>query len=190
MLSSMRSFLWVVGISLFLVHSLLSAPWTLENSLYNLNQNPHALSPREYAGAWPNHAYFPSPTSWRFPFYTLMLDRFADMDPSNNDIFKTLYEFDPLQTQFRHGGDVRGLHEHLDYLVSLGIKCIYIAGTPFLNEPWDYHSYNPLDFTLLDPHFGTVQDWRDMISAAHARGLYVLLDLTVVTLGDLLSFDG
>jgi alpha-1,3-glucan synthase len=173
-----------------LIISMQCAPWTPENAAYNLNQNAQASSPINYHNLWENHTYFPSPSSWRFPFYTLMLDRFADGNPRNNDISGTLYEFDPLQVNFRHGGDIQGLKLHLDYLADLGIKGIYIAGTPFLNEPWDYHSYNPLDFTLLDPHFGNLQEWRDTIQAIHDKGMYVLLDLTISTMGDLLYFDG
>lgn len=88
------------------------------------------------------------------------------------------------------GSDIGGLTDHLDYLVDLGIKGIYIAGTPYINKPWDYHSYNALDFTILDPHLGSVAEWRAAIQAAHDRGIYVLLDLTIATLGDLLGFEG
>jgi alpha-1,3-glucan synthase len=89
-----------------------------------------------------------------------------------------------------HISDVKGLRDHLDYLQNLGIKGIYIAGSPFVNEPWDFHGYNVLDFTLLDAHFGTIQDWRETIQAAHERGIYILADLTISTLGDQLGFVG
>lgn len=46
-----------------------------------------------------------------------------------------------------------------------------------------------MDFTLLDPHFGTLQDWRDFIDAVHAKGMYYIADLTVGTMGDMIGFD-
>lgn len=61
-----------------------------------------------------------------------------DGSPDNNDFFKTLYEFDWRETQMRAGGDTVGLMNErgLDYLQSIGYQCIYIAGTHFLNMPW------------------------------------------------------
>ncbi|TAQ86379.1 hypothetical protein B7494_g5306 [Chlorociboria aeruginascens] len=52
---------------------------------YNLNQNPNAVYPTEYAGVWENHTFNPSPETWRFPFYTLTVDRYVDGDPTNNE---------------------------------------------------------------------------------------------------------
>jgi alpha-1,3-glucan synthase len=177
--------------NLFLLYSLVTgAPWTNENSPYNLNQNKIATGPLEYQANWPGHVYNPSPANYRVPFYSLMLDRFSDGDPSNNDNHKSLYENDPFQVNFNHGGDVKGLINRLDYLQSLGIKGIYLQGTPFLNQPWDYHQYNPIDLTLLDPHRGTVDEWRQLTTAIHARGMIVIIDLTVETLGDLTYFKG
>jgi alpha-1,3-glucan synthase len=93
--------IWILG-----AHLSESAPWTPENDDHNINQNPDGSDPSKYYGSWPNHTYHPSPASWRMPFYTLMLDRFSDSDPTNNDVFETLYEFDPTQVHFRHGGYV------------------------------------------------------------------------------------
>lgn len=171
------------------VSIVLAAPLTSLNQKYNLNQSPNVKNPVNYDANW-NHTYFSSPEDWRFPFYTLFLDRWVDGDPRNNDILNTQYEFDPYQTSFRHGGDVIGMIDSLDYLQNLGIKGVYIAGTPFLNLPWDFHQYNPLDFTLLDPHLGTLEEWRLMINEIHKRKMYAIIDLTVVTLGDLLAFQG
>jgi alpha-1,3-glucan synthase len=119
-----------------------------------------------------------------------MLDRFADGDPTNNAYFNTPYEHDPLQVNFHHGGDVAGLIRKLDYLEHLGVKGIYLAGTPFLNQPWDYHQYNPIDLTILDPHRGTIEDWRRFTDAVHQRGMVIMIDLTIETLGDLTYFQG
>ena len=80
--------------------------------------------------------------------------------------------------------------DRLDYIVALGCKGIYIAGTPLLNLPWDSHYYNPYDFSLVDAHLGTVAQYRAFIEAAHKLGIYVVVDLTITTAADFLYFDG
>lgn len=72
----------------------------------------------------------------------------------------------------RHGGDLKGLVDSLDYIQGMGIEAIYIAGTPFINQPWGADGYSPLDLSLLDQHFGDIQAWRDAITAIHDRGMY------------------
>ena len=76
------------------------------------------------------------------------------------------------QTQLRHGGDLQGLVDSLDYIQGMGIEAIYIAGTPFLNMPWGADGYSPLDLSLLDQHFGNIQGWRDAVTEIHSRGMY------------------
>lgn len=61
---------------------------------WNLNQNKEATNPLDYTGKWSNHVFHPSPDNWRFPFYTLFLDKFVNGDPSNDDINGTLFEHD------------------------------------------------------------------------------------------------
>jgi hypothetical protein len=50
--------------------------------------------------------------------------------------------------------------------------------------------YSPLDFTVLDPHYGTLVDWQNAIDAIHAHNMYIMADFTVGTMGDLIGFDG
>ncbi|KAF2458155.1 hypothetical protein BDY21DRAFT_214196 [Lineolata rhizophorae] len=157
---------------------------------HNLNQNETAVSPLDYWGKWPDHEFHPSPENWRFPFYTLFLDRFVNGDVTNDDINGTVFEHDIMSNQLRHGGDVAGLVDSLDYLQGMGIKGIYIAGSPFINAPWGADSYSPLDMTLLDKHFATITQWRAAIDEIHRRGMYVLFDNTMATMGDLIGFKG
>ena len=111
-----------------LVATLLSAAlvsclkFDLDEYQYNLNQNATATNPLDYWGEWEGHQYTPSPQNWRFPFYTLFLDRFVNGDPSNDDINGTFFEHDVLGTQMRHGGDLVGLTDTLDYIQGMGIK--------------------------------------------------------------------
>ncbi|KAN0076355.1 putative alpha-1,3-glucan synthase [Elaphomyces granulatus] len=157
---------------------------------YNLNQNQSATNPLDYWGAWPNHQYHPSPDNWRFPIYTLFLDRFVNGDPTNDNINGSLYEHDLNSNQMRHGGDVVGLLDALDYLQGMNIKAIYLAGTVMMNQPWGFDGYSALDTTLLDWHYGTIDTWRSAITEIHNRGMYVIFDDTLATMGDLIGFDG
>lgn len=69
------------------------------------------------------------------------------------------------------------------------VRTIYIAGSPMLNFAWAGDQYSPLDLTLLDRHLGDIQAWREVISDIHNRGMYVILDNTMATLGDLIGFE-
>ena len=70
------------------------------------------------------------------------------------------------------------------------LQALYIIGMPQINLPWSYDGFSPVDLTLLDHHFGNIDDWRAMISEAHRRGIYVVLENTFATMGDLLGFEG
>ncbi|KAB5522170.1 alpha-1,3 glucan synthase [Coniochaeta sp. 2T2.1] len=170
-----------------LTHSL---RWDQNYADHNLNQNETAEDPLDYYGKWENHTFHPSPSNWRFPVYTLFLDRFVNGDPTNDNANGTLFEQDITSTQLRHGGDLQGLIDSLDYIKGMGIVGIYIAGSPFLNQPWQSDSYSPLDLTLLDAHYGNVAEWQRTIDEIHKRDMYVIMDNTVATLGDLLGFEG
>ena len=89
---------------------------------YNLNTNKTADGPIDYWGEWENHTFHPSPSNWRIPFYTILLDRFVNGNPTNDDANGTQFEHDLTQTQLRHGGDIEGLRNSLDYLQSMGVK--------------------------------------------------------------------
>ncbi|TQN65173.1 Cell wall alpha-1,3-glucan synthase ags1 [Colletotrichum shisoi] len=155
---------------------------------YNLNQNKDATDPIMYEGTWEGHNHYPSPKNWRFPFYTIMLDRFVNGNPENDNANGTVLEQDIAGTQLRWGGDIAGLVDTLDYLQGMGIKGIYFGGSILINAPWNYDSYSPLDHTLLDMHFGNITEWREAIAEIHRRDMYVVFDNTMATLGDLIGF--
>lgn len=168
-----------------------AAPYNETYDAWNLNKNQDTTDPTQYSTTRSNTTYTPSPSNWRsLPFYTLLLDKFADGDPSNNNFFGYMYEHDWRETQMRFGGDVKGLRNKLDYLQGMGVRGIYIAGTAFLNMPWQADSYSPLDFSTLDPHWGTIDDWVDFIDDIHSRNMYLMMDFTVGTMGDMIGFEG
>ncbi|KAJ5297808.1 hypothetical protein PENANT_c012G02402 [Penicillium antarcticum] len=182
---------WLCSTALISLFATTVTSWPYDENFleYNLNTNPDATNPAEYSGTYPTH-YNPSPDNWRFPFYTLFLDRFVNGEPENDNINGTLFEHDLNSNQMRHGGDVAGLIDTLDYLQGLGIKGIYIAGTSLMNQPWGFDGYSALDTTLLDQHYATIKQWQAAIQEIHDRGMYVLFDNTIATMGDLLGFDG
>lgn len=96
--------------------------YTASEVEYNLNTNVDATHPLDYSGTWENHTFNPSPSTWRFPFYVITLDRFIDGDPTNNDANNTNFENFWMTNQYRFGGDLKGLESHLDYLQGMGIK--------------------------------------------------------------------
>ncbi len=135
---------------LSLASTVWSSPYRDDLTDYNINTNQNAQSPTEYSTPKLN-SYTPSPDNWRtLPFYTILLDKFADGDPSNNDFFGTMFEYDWRETQLRFGGDLKGLVSKLDYLQGMGIKAIFISGTPFLNMLWQADSKSSLP--PLFPH--------------------------------------
>lgn len=93
-----------------------------EYTEHNLNQNQTAVNPLDFWGEWTGHNYTASPENWRFPFYTLFLDRFVNGDPYNDNINGTVFERVTDSNQMRHGGDLQGLVDTLDYLEGMGIK--------------------------------------------------------------------
>ena len=158
---------------------------------YNLNENEAAVEGKDFSGKWDNHTFHPSPSNWRMPTFVLTIDRFIDGDPSNNEANGTAFENNWMANQFRFGGDTAGVYDNLDYLVGMGIKTIYMTGSMMLNMPWSPDGYGPLDFTLLDAHHGVIEEWRQLIDEIHRRGMYVIFDNTVSTMGDLLTYgDG
>ncbi|KAK0712424.1 alpha-1,3-glucan synthase-like protein [Lasiosphaeria miniovina] len=182
-----------------LLFTLVATTTTLVNGLkydsefldYNLNTNQSATDPLNYWGSRDvGFEYQTSPDNWRVPFYTIFIDRFVNGDPENDDINGTVFEADMMSTQLRFGGDLSGLTDSLDYIAGMGIKALYIAGSPFINQPWGADSYSPLDLTLLDKHFGSILTWQTAIDEIHKRGMYVVMDNTMATMGDLIGFEG
>jgi neopullulanase len=104
--------------------------------------------------------------------YLIMTDRFADGDTAN----------DPHPSQRAlprgwHGGDLRGIQQHLDYLKQLGITTIWT--TPIYDNTGgtqDYHGYSATNMYAVDPHFGTLADYIRLAHDVHADGMKLVLD--------------
>ncbi|MDR2828390.1 MAG: InlB B-repeat-containing protein [Acholeplasmatales bacterium] len=73
-------------------------------------------------------------------------------------------------------GDIRGIYNNLDYLDDLGVKVLWLTPVQLANN---YHGYDVIDFYEIDPRFGTLNDYIDLLNAAHAKGMKVLMDLVI-----------
>ena len=132
--------------------------------------------------------------------YFLLPDRFENGDKKNDrgglngDRLKT--GFDPTHKGFYHGGDLKGLTARLDYIQALGASAIWL-GPIYKNKPVQgakgqesagYHGYWITDFTSVDPHFGSNEEFKTFVDAAHARGIKVYLDIITNHTADVIRY--
>ena len=110
--------------------------------------------------------------------YLIMPDRFANGDPGNDNMPGMLEKADRTNPNGRHGGDIKGITNHLDYLQKLGVTTLWC--TPLLenNMPaFTYHGYAITDLYKIDPRFGTNESYCAMVNEAHKKGLKVVMDM-------------
>ena len=96
--------------------------------------------------------------------YQIFVDRFAPVESR---------WLEPEEMEDFHGGTLRGVIDHLDYVAALGVTTIWL--TPIFTMG-SYHGYDTVDYMEIDPRLGTKADLADLVQGAHARGLRVLLD--------------
>lgn len=106
--------------------------------------------------------------------YLITPDRFANGDPSNDTLEGA--RVDRSRSGGRHGGDIRGVTDHLDYIFDLGVTAIWLNPVQ-KNSANSYHGYAISDFYAVDPRFGTMDDYVEMIDKAHEMGLKVVMDM-------------
>ncbi len=122
--------------------------------------------------------------------YMLMPDRFADGNPANNQIAgMEAYRNDRSQPSLRHGGDIEGIRQHLDYFTGLGVTALWFTPVLENNSPDShnvstYHGYATTNYYKVDPRFGTNEEYRRLIDEAHSRGLKVVMDMIFNHCGD------
>lgn len=149
------------------------------------------------------YQYHAGPADWRdINMYQLFTDRFFDGNTGNN-LARYSTTGVPWHNQSgsnlendRHlfqGGDWAGIRQKLDYLADMGVNCIWISGVQLNEQGYDkrftpYHAYHPADFYRCEPMFGTFAELKDLIDSAHGRGIYVVLDVVVNHMADLLQY--
>lgn len=107
--------------------------------------------------------------------YLIMPDRFANGDPSNDVVKGSSQVLDRAGLETRHGGDIQGIIDHLDYMVDLGVTALW--STPLLEDNQFYHQYAISDYYRIDPHFGTNALYKEMVAEAHRKGVKVIQDI-------------
>ena len=131
-----------------------------------------------------------------------MADRFKNANPANDkgniaSDNPDVHGYDPTKKGFFHGGDLQGLLAKIDYIQGLGTTAIWLTPS-FKNRavqgPPDarsagYHGYWVTDFTQIDPHFGTNEQLKQLIDAAHARGIKVFFDIITNHTADVIAYE-
>jgi len=118
--------------------------------------------------------------------YLIMPDRFAKGDPRNDKPPDTPGSHDrskPLSYHGGHGGDLRGIREHLPYLKDLGVTALWLGPVIKNGAAQDNHGYGAEDLYAVEPRLGTLQDYVDLIAEAHKNGLKVFFDLVLNQVG-------
>jgi glycosidase len=120
--------------------------------------------------------------------YLIMPDRFADGDQSNNaPIDSPAAANDRKNPRAYHGGDLRGIINHLPYLKDLGVTALWLTpwydnwnGVNSCDQPWCpntyYHGYHAIDYYAVEDHFGNMETLRELIEKAHGLGLKIIQD--------------
>ena len=142
----------------------------------------------------PQDDVFSSPADWRDVFvYFLLVDRF-----DNNS--KGLRPYgasgpqgrDPAQGKIFQGGNLKGIMRRLNYIKGLGANTIWLS--PILKNRREkadsYHGYGIQNFLEVDPRFGTKEDLQKLVGEAHARNMYVILDIILNHTGDNWAYPG
>ena len=132
--------------------------------------------------------------------YFVLPDRFDNGDTANDrgglSGDRLVTGFDPTAKGFYHGGDLKGLIRRLDYIQGLGATALWV-GPIFQNKPVQgskgqesagYHGYWITDFTRVDPHFGSDDDFRALVDAAHKRGMKVYMDIIANHTADVIQY--
>lgn len=153
---------------------------------------PVTVKDLEFIPSTPLH---PSPLDWRDQFiYFLLVDRFdnnaAAIPSYAPDI--TVTGRDPAQGAVFQGGNLKGITRRLAYIQGLGCNTLWLS--PIFKNRQDqadsYHGYGIQNFLDIDPRFGTLEDLRELVAAAHARGIYVIQDSILNHTGDVWSYPG
>jgi glycosidase len=110
--------------------------------------------------------------------YLLMPDRFSNGDATNDSHATTTEKVNRALPGGRHGGDIRGIINHLDYIKDLGATAIW--STPLFEDndsTYSYHTYGQSDLYRVDPRYGSENELKELISTMHDKGMKFILDV-------------
>lgn len=110
--------------------------------------------------------------------YMLMPDRFANGDPQNDNVAGFLEKADNSNPDGRHGGDIKGIDDHIDYFKKLGVTALWINPLLENNMPaYSYHGYAITDFYKVDARFGSNEDYKKLADNLHSNGIKLVMDM-------------
>ncbi len=116
--------------------------------------------------------------------YLVVPDRFANGDPSIDQVEGLTEGLNRADPGGRHGGDLAGLTRHLDYIADMGFTMIWPTPLSENNSPrWSYHGYAATDFYRVDPRFGSLADYQRLAVEARAKGLGLIQDIVLNHIG-------
>ena len=110
--------------------------------------------------------------------YLIMPDRFANGDPNNDTTDDAVERADRARPGRRHGGDIQGMIDHLDYIADLGATAVW--STPLLFDDENgasYHGYSCSDYYRIDPRYGTNELFKTYVEECHKHDLKVIMDI-------------
>ncbi len=109
--------------------------------------------------------------------YMVTPDRFANGDPDNDYSPAALERPDRSNLSGRHGGDIKGIIQHLDYISDMGFTALWVNPVLENNQPTvSYHGYSITDFYKTDPRFGTNEEYLQLSSEVSKRGIKLIMD--------------
>ena len=109
--------------------------------------------------------------------YLIMPDRFANGDPANDEPAEAQGSHDRSKARAYHGGDLRGIREHLDYLKDLGVTTLWLTPIVKNGATEDYHGYGAVDLYAVEPHLGSLREYQELVAAAHQQHMKILFDI-------------
>ncbi len=116
--------------------------------------------------------------------YLITPDRFANGDTANDNIEGMGDTIDRSNPGGRHGGDIQGIIDSLDYISGMGFTAIWL--NPLLENrmpTYSYHGYSTTDFYQVDPRYGSNEQYRDLVAQAKTKGISVIMDMIVNHIG-------
>jgi len=117
--------------------------------------------------------------------YLIMPDRFANGDATNDEPAEAPGSHDRAKPRAYHGGDLRGIQNHLAYLKELGVTTLWLTPVVKNGAAQDYHGYGAVDLYAVDPHLGSLKDYQNLVEAAHQEKMKILFDVVPNHVGPL-----
>jgi len=97
--------------------------------------------------------------------------------PANDEPAEAPGSHNRAEARAYHGGDLRGIREHLDYFKDLGVTTLWLTPIVKNGATEDYHGYGAVDLYAVEPHLGTLRNYQELVAAAHQQGMKIVFDV-------------